>query len=687
VNLEKIHQFLKPSGGKGLIQFCKEFKVVDYNISNRLNIDDFIKIISETKIPLNITDIQHLFHTYELHHNSLFFYEEMFKDLKNLYHTDKRARFIEGFYQNLCSKGGQIKLSDLKRLINPRNHPLFAEGDSEEELAMEFYEVVDAFQFIFKLPRNDSVISKEQFMEFFRFFGFGIEQDETFINYVTNLFDLNKVGGNISYNNGKIAESRDGRDSRISEQEVKNYYSNETAQTKHSNLNLNDTLIEKLRVSLKNFGRKSLFYLIKHFKYYDNGTKFINKYDFAKVIKDFRLNLTITDIEKIFELFCIDQKGQRLNYEQFVSMLSERSTNDGRTFLIAKVYEGLLKIAREDGLPMVDIDVVKGLFNGKNHPLGRDEDVNYSEFVECIELFHYAYKNKRVTTIIFEEFEEFYKIISFLMDDDIQFEKVIKSEWKKVLLNNIQVPVKQVHASNASNASNISKPVTPLPKREMTPVPSYRETDVIERTQTPNQIRPTTPLTKNMSQNEKEIALAQNQYCKPRTPVPRGVDAVEKLKAKLRKRGIRGLMNLHKQFLLNCTNPGAISYGDFVKVLRLQKIDFSKDDLDQIFDRFKASSSGQGGQIGTFLNFSGFIRHFKKILSESRLALVEKAFASLDSENSEMLFIEDIKLKFDACSHPEVQNRIKSEDDIAVEFLDCFELNYNFLVIYYYIKY
>jgi hypothetical protein len=62
------------------------------------------------------------------------------------------------------------------------------------------------------------------------------------------------------------------------------------------------------------------------------------------------------------------------------------------------------------------------------------------------------------------------------------------------------------------------------------------------------------------------------------------------------------------------------------------------------------------------------------------LNLVEKAFASLDLENSEMLFIEDIKLKFDAARHPDVTSRVRSEDDIAMEFLDCFELNYNFLV-------
>jgi Ca2+-binding EF-hand superfamily protein len=623
----------------------------------------------------------------------------MFKDLKNLYHSDRRARFVENFYQGLVSKLGQLKLSDLKRLINPRNHPLYSEGVNEDELALEFYEVVDSFQFIMKLPRNDSILTKEQFIEFFKFFGFGIEQDDTFISYVSNLFSAGGAPG-VS----KIEKV----DKKFSEQEMKNYYSQDEIRNVNTgnqltlpkqSVNINETLLEKLRVSLKNFGRKSLFYLIKHFKYYDNGTKFINKYDFAKVIKDFRLNLTITEIEKIFEIFCVDKKGQRLNYEQFVLVLSERSYNENRKFLFSKVYEGLIKIARDDGINQVDLDLVKGLYNSKNHPLGKEEDLNYAEFVECIELFHYAYKNKRVNTITYEEFEEFYKLISFLIEDDIYFEKIIKSEWKKVLGANLQMQASipksrdRVVDDPSQKIENLQRPLTPTIKREKTPVVTPRAEienfqtsqnfqnyqnfeNKIERTQTP--VRPATPLTGNMTQKEKEIALAQNQYLKPRTPLPKGNDAVEKLKQKLRRRGIRGLMNIHKQFLINCTNPGAISYGDFVKVLKLQKIEFSKEDYDQIFERFRNSSSQQG--VGNFLNFSGFIRHFKKILPETRLNLVEKAFASLDLENSEMLFIEDIKLKFDAARHPDVTSRVRSEDDIAMEFLDCFELNYNFLV-------
>jgi hypothetical protein len=389
--------------------------------------------------------------------------------------------------------------------------------------------------------------------------------------------------------------------------------------------------------------------------------------------------LTITEIEKLFENFCLDKKQIVLNYEQFVSRICEKSINDSRRYLILNVYEALSNLANGK---IVDLDLIKSFYNAKAHPLGKEEHEALQEFVECIELFHFSYKNKKSYEITFEEFEEFYLIISFLLDDDKIFENVMKSEWKKVITSTINsMNVNSNMSNNLSNPEYTNKS-TKIEERKSTPIQVLVKSE-FERTLTPakSEKRPTTPLTKNLSQNDKEIALAQNQYTKPRTPISNRYDSLELLKQKLKKRGIRGLMNMHKQFLLNCNNLSTISYGDFMKVLKLQRIDLPKDDYDQIFEKFKTQNKTPNSVgISQFLNFSLFIRNFKKVLPNNRLQLVEKAFASLDIERSEMLFIEDIKLKFDGSNHPDVIKKNRYEDDVTMEFLDCFELNYNFLV-------
>lgn len=91
-----------------------------------------------------------LFHSYELYNNSLFFYEEMFKDLKNLYHNDNRVNFLESFYREIADNVGRpLKISDLKIIFDAANHPLcINEQATEEEVRYDFFDTVDSFQFI-----------------------------------------------------------------------------------------------------------------------------------------------------------------------------------------------------------------------------------------------------------------------------------------------------------------------------------------------------------------------------------------------------------------------------------------------------------------------------------------------------------------------------------------------------------
>lgn len=527
------------------------------------------------------------------------------------------------------------------------------------------------------MTKSDSVLTKENFIEFFKFYGFGIEDDQFYGDIISNVFDYRRL-----FSDEQSVQGR--QDIR---ENTENYSKPQTPIKKTESKTEDNQYIEKLRNNLKHFGRKSLFSLIKHFKYYDNGTKFINKNDFVKVMRDFRLNLTVTEIEKLFEIYCGDKKQMLLNYEHFVLCLCN-PLNEARRNLVDKVYESLKQMNKT----IVDIELVKSFYNAKKHPLGKDEDDTFAEFIECIETFHYSYKSKKANTISYEEFEEFYRIISFLIEDDSTFYEILVSEWKKVFDYQEVEPKKKVIQQNNYTTDNIVQKKQPQniqlndhqyssnignekfkqkPESDITPIPLPKQ----------NQ-RPVTPLSRDLDPKEKELGMLKNQYSRPQSAQSRQEsksDPIARLKEKLKKRGVRGLMNLHKQFLLNCKDLNGITYGDLVKVLKLQRIDFSKDDYDFLFEKFKVNTKNSLG-IGSSLNFSGFIRHFKQILSKERLLHVEKVFSFLDTERTEMLFIEDVKLRFDASHHPDVLRKIRSEDDIMMEFLDCFELNYNFLV-------
>jgi len=189
------------------------------------------------------------------------------------------------------------------------------------------------------------------------------------------------------------------------------------------------TILEKLKLNLKNFGRKSLLSLIKQFRCYDNGTKFINKYDFIKVIRDFRLNLTSSDIEKLFDYYVTDKKKILINFEDFVNVICS-PLNEKRRSLLGKIYYDILFLGKDDN--NIELEILKSIYNPYDNFFGNDADQVLIEFTDCIELYHFNYKKKRNNLISLEEFFEFYRFIGFLIDSDDNFLSLINGEYSKL---------------------------------------------------------------------------------------------------------------------------------------------------------------------------------------------------------------------------------------------------------------
>ena len=160
-------------------------------------------------------------------------------------------------------------------------------------------------------------------------------------------------------------------------------------------------------------------------------------------------------------------------------------------------------------------------------------------------------------------------------------------------------------------------------------------------------------------------------------------EILSKFSFKLKSRGIRGIMSLHKQFLTTCNNLEMITFNDFIKVLKLQRLDLSKSESEKLFENFSIKENLNQNQNQNFdfnlnkinlLNFPRFIREFKKVLNSKRLKCIENVFAILDEDNMEMLCIDDLKIKFNIKNHPEIIKNGRSEDEILLEFVDSLDI-------------
>ena len=288
------------------------------------------------------------------------------------------------------------------------------------------------------------------------------------------------------------------------------------------------------------------------------------------------------------------------------------------------------------------------------------------------------------------EFFWFYKFLNLFINDEIIFQNVILNDWKNVLYSNLKQKDiiseekendKDINNSNNNkikkrknhNVNNLIKQTPILMNKNIKMINNTNDKEEIKAiiTNDANNIQ----FNENNNNNREEEEEKGNKENKElHENENENENSLQKMIIKLKKRGIRGVMNLHKQFIISCKDLSNISYEEFIKVMNNQRLSLTNDEYKNLFLLFVDEDNSNN------LNFPNFIRAFKRVLNEKRLSAIEKAFTKLDIKGKNKVLIDDIKMKFNAKKHLSVLNGEKDEEEILCEFLDCFDLNNNLLI-------
>ena len=104
-------------------------------------------------------------------------------------------------------------------------------------------------------------------------------------------------------------------------------------------------------------------------------------------MRDYRISIQPSDIQRVFRLFDRDGNGQ-IDYDEFLRAIVG-AMNDRRRNIVTLAFKRFDK----DGNGVINIEDLKGRYNAKNHPdvkMGKktEEDVLY-EFLDTFEQ-HYS---------------------------------------------------------------------------------------------------------------------------------------------------------------------------------------------------------------------------------------------------------------------------------------------------------
>ena len=147
-------------------------------------------------------------------------------------------------------------------------------------------------------------------------------------------------------------------------------------------------MLQEVREKIISRGARGINGIMRIFKIMDDdNSKALDRQEFTKAMKDYRISSDQEEINKIFKHFDRDGNGE-INYDEFLRTIVGKM-NEKRRNIVTIAF----KRFDQDGNGCINIEDLKGRYNAKNHPdvkSGKktEEDVLY-EFLDTFEQ-HYA---------------------------------------------------------------------------------------------------------------------------------------------------------------------------------------------------------------------------------------------------------------------------------------------------------
>ena len=432
-------------GRKTLFNFLKHFKFYD-NKTKNISKCNFSKILKNFNIKLSIDDIDIIFKNFSADniYNSMN-YQIFLKNLVLGYVSNNRRNIINYIYDSLLKRAEsferEIDINFLKEEYNAINNYFIKE---ENENRNEFEECLETFHYSFNGLKNEK-INKNEFCDFYYFISFLIEDEDDFVELISNEWKINisnnQILDNININDKNKNEYKQDniKDTRhiknkikeISPLKYENYnelYSNEAQ--KYALCLLTNKLLKR--------GIRGVLYLYSQFLSLYPSLDKITFNDFVFVLKIQHLDLDIDSMKKIFNMFTVKQ-NEKL-YLDFYSFMRtyKKELNEKKLNAVEEAFSRI----DSKGEDKVSINTIKMKYNAAKHPsviIGKcTEDEKVMEFLDCFGLCYNIlkldsnFKNDDFNNneyVDFEIFANFYEYVSFIYPRDSDFEQVVKATW------------------------------------------------------------------------------------------------------------------------------------------------------------------------------------------------------------------------------------------------------------------
>ena len=263
-----------------------------------------------------------------------------------------------------------------------------------------------------------NIVNKENVLDYFSLY----DKDKTgrinYRDFITEIFTPQEMR-----RKEMIEEEPNNEENKPEEKKEKRKYNLKSTAFKQrieQNLDKNSKIIKKLKKEIISQGSEILFDIIKALIKFDvdnNGR--IDLDEFSRLCYEFNINLTPDEIKTVFACFDPSRTG-KIYYEDFYNIIHD-SLNEPRLALVDKLYNKLNKNKRGN----LEIKSIFSAYNDNN-------EESTDEFKDKF-LLHHDFYTQDTNEVYYDEFIDFFKILSTDYKEDNDFENYIKNSF--IVLN------------------------------------------------------------------------------------------------------------------------------------------------------------------------------------------------------------------------------------------------------------
>ena len=475
--IEKIRNKLLPNGIKGISQIIENFRKIDTDNSQGIDYEEFKKASNIFQFNLNENELEKAFIAFDRNNNGIIEYDEFLRTIRGEMNDYRKKIVFNAFKLIDINKNGAVNINYIKNKYNAKNHPDVKSGKkNENEVYNDFIYYFDIAYNYLNGSQGDGYVIFDDFLEYYQNISMFIENDDYFELLVNSEWNINNNKSNYySYNNNNnyyinkenLLENKYYQNSNLNSieqtplknriinnnnynniyntysnnnQNKTNYQYNIKPQNQNFNQNINFHLNNQKKISNNPFkkfrdiiasrGPRGIMSLRRSFMLSDeDNSKLIDFDDFIKYCFEYKIPLTVEEQISIFSQFDNNNEGQ-INYIEFLNTLIGKM--NAFRFQITNQVFNYLDVNNNGYIYLNDM---RNLYNVKNHPdvvNGRRSAPEVeAEFLDNIDYHFQLLRTDKLRNgkINFQEFNEYYDIISMSIHSDFLFQNILFGVW------------------------------------------------------------------------------------------------------------------------------------------------------------------------------------------------------------------------------------------------------------------